>query len=107
MRRIESRVPEGAYAPGEQIKRNPGVVCLWTTREYKTFRDGKGGILFTVGDPFHIEWFCRGRSATRNEVMESIRTGYPILQQIAVEEGDEAVVDLQTAYKRALEYVPK
>jgi hypothetical protein len=68
---------------GEMIRRNPGVTLLWTTRGYAPFGDGRGGVLFRVGDPDSVEWYREGRPATRAEVEESIRTGLPILEAMA------------------------
>jgi hypothetical protein len=73
---------------GEMIKRNPGVTLLWTTRGYRVFGDGKGGALFRLGDPTGLEWFCEGRPATRAEVAESVRTGLPILEDMAQRQDD-------------------
>lgn len=68
---------------GVMIERNPGVTLLWTTRGYSPFGDGNGGVLFRIGDPEAVEWFREGRAATREEVEESVRTGLPILADIA------------------------
>lgn len=71
--------PEG---PGIMIKRNPGVTCLWTCRDYRYFKDN-GGLLFKIGEPTDVEWWSQGRAATRAEVEESVRTGLPRLQELA------------------------
>jgi hypothetical protein len=69
--------------PGHMIRRNPGASLLWTTREYTLFGDGRGGVLFHFGEPRSVEWFYEGRPATREEVEESVRTGLPILEDLA------------------------
>jgi hypothetical protein len=82
-RREEGLDALGAELPaGHMIKRNPGVSLLWTTRSYRPFRDGSGGILFRVGEPSQVEWFAEGRLATRAEVEESVRTGLPALEEL-------------------------
>ena len=70
-------------ADGHMITRNPGVTLLWTTLSYSLFGDGAGGTLFRMGEPTALEWFCEGRAATRAEVAESVRTGLPILEEMA------------------------
>ena len=71
---------------GVMITRNPGVTLLWITRSYRIVSDGKGGALFEVGDPERVEWYSQGRPATREEVEESVRTGLPLLLEIASQE---------------------
>jgi hypothetical protein len=75
---------------GHGIKRNPGVTMLWHTREYDVFDTGKafhgkpsGEYLITMGEPESIEWLCCGRFATREEVIESIESGLPNLENVA------------------------
>jgi len=66
---------------GEMITRNPGVCALWAMKNYSMFRDGKGGVLFKVGEPLWVKWYALGKSATRAQVMKSIETGIPFLQE--------------------------
>lgn len=90
MRRNEVGLPEETQAAaGYGIKRNPGACCIWTTRDFKIIREGDG-ILFRLGDPEQVLWFANGRTATRAEVDESIRTGLPFLEKLAEEDGPEA-----------------
>lgn len=79
-KRREAGLPEGLTSSGEPIRRNPGVVCVWTTVSFKPYRDGRGGVLFEIGEPEHTEWFCEGRPATRAEVDESIISGLHLLR---------------------------
>jgi hypothetical protein len=89
MRRNVDDMPEGHWAPGVSITRNPGVTALWVTRSYTTFRaeDGGGtgtpGELITVGEPERVEWWAEGRAATRAEVLASIDSGLPLLREQA------------------------
>ena len=64
------------------IERNPGVTLLYTTRVYHPFKD-RGGLLFELGEPTAVEWYREGRRATREEVLESVGTGLPILEDLA------------------------
>ena len=83
MRRNEADLPEvHVKAAGEPLKRNPGCCCLWITDSYKPFKPdrGNGGWLFHLGKPSRLEFYAEGRAATREEVVESVRTGLPLLQ---------------------------
>ncbi len=71
---------------GHMIRRNPGVTLLWTTRSYNLFSDGRGGTLFRLGDHVSLEWYREGRAATREEVAESVRTGLPVLEALAMQQ---------------------
>jgi hypothetical protein len=106
MRRNEKDLPEHSDAAGFGLKRNPGAVCVWVTRSYKTFRPHAGapGLLFKIGEPEETLWFANGRSATRAEVMESIESGLPLLR--AEQEGAGAVIALQSAVRQAMTLVP-
>jgi len=87
MVRNEKDMPEGHWAPGLTITRNPGVTALWVTRTYKTFDSAEAGLgrgeLIRVGDPERVEWWAQGRAATREEVKASIDSGLPILRATA------------------------
>jgi hypothetical protein len=102
MRRNEKDMPEGDVA-GIGIPRNPGVTLLWTTLSYKVYRASGGpGILIRVGDPVKWEYFREGRYAYHDEILESMKTGLPILMKEAVKEGPEAVAELDQQYRNAI-----
>ncbi|HEY1249084.1 MAG TPA: hypothetical protein VGE97_08865 [Nitrososphaera sp.] len=106
MRRNEKDMPIDARNPaGEMIRRNPGVICLWITKKYTMIKDGDG-YLFRIGDPTRTLWFAEGRPATREEIMHSIDTGYPILMKMAESEGDKAINQLERQKREAMQYVP-
>jgi hypothetical protein len=94
-------------APGEAILRNPGAVALWGCRRFETFGDGKGGTMISVGPAEWVTWWCEGRTATREEVMASIDSGYPLLMNMARQEGFRAVQALEKMRKAAEFYLPK
>lgn len=100
-RGVESFTP----AAGHGIRRNPGVTCLWVTREWRPFRAGNG-VLFTFGDPTHIEFVREGRTATRAEIEHSIETGIPYLQELADAEGQPAVAALKRMRAKFEKYLP-
>lgn len=91
---------------GHAIKRNPGVALLWTTDQWTTFSDGDGGILIRIGEPTETEWFSHGRTATRAEVLESVRTGLPFLEEPARSQGASAVRALEQMKQDAERFYP-
>jgi hypothetical protein len=101
----EHRVP----APGEHLDRNPGGMALWVTPTYKLFRPQMGnqtGMLITVGEPTAVHWYREGRPATRDEVIELLASGMPILQEKAERDGPDAVAALAMYAERVKLYLP-
>jgi hypothetical protein len=115
MRRLDdSDLPKEHGTAGISLARNPGVVCLWTTRHYRaTWVKGnpaigsRDGVLISMGAPDHVEWYREGREATKTEVEESITSGMPFLERMAVAEGGAAVKELMQLHARALTYLPR
>ena len=109
-RRREIRHVETTEAAGTMIRRNPGVVLVWVTSGTVQVRqlppEYGGGVLFDIGAPTAVEWWAEGRPATRAEVEESIRTGLPLLEESAREDGPEALDELERMHQRALRYLP-
>lgn len=108
MQRREHGVEQARNPGGVMIRRNPGVTLVWTSRDWSTFPDGDGGRLIDVGTAHRVEWFARGRDATRDEVLASIESGLPILREMA--EADpkpqRALAALERQLAAALELVP-
>ncbi len=107
--RREGGLPKDAEeGAGEMIRRNPGVILVWITKSFKPERDPlKGGFIFRVGPPEELVWLREGRTATRAEVLESFRTGLPVLREAAEQDGAEAVKELGRMYDTALKLIPK
>lgn len=84
VKRNDKNMPaESRPAAGEHIDRQPGVIALWFTKNYHlTPADGGSGFLFQVGDPIEVRWYREGRKATREEIMESIESGFPLLEEM-------------------------
>ena len=108
MKRRESHMPEGASydMPGLAILRNPGVALVWVTDSYSVTGDGAGGTLFEVGEPLTLEWYCEGRTATRQEVLQSIESVLPSLRGPANREGPLAAFKLDVMVAKGLELLP-
>ena len=68
---------------GVAIMRNPGVALVWVTRTFtvELAPMGEEGLLWRFGEPTSLHWYCQGRDATRAEVLASIETGLPTLQE--------------------------
>lgn len=105
MVRREIKDKETVEVPGLMIERNPGVTAVWKTRlgRWNPFR-APNGVLFHIGEPVGVEWFTQGRKATDEEITHSIDTGYPLLLEIAEQEGPEAVADLEHLRSLAMPY---
>jgi hypothetical protein len=87
------------------LDRNPGVAMVWMTRSYRVHKD-EDGVLFRIGEPDEVLFFCEGRPATRAEVMHSIDTGLPALREVAALQGNEALTQLADMYAEAIALVP-
>lgn len=99
MTRRENDLPPGGEAiGGVSIPRNPGVTLLWITKDYRVFRDGKGGFLIRMGEPERVEWWALGKPATRQQVEESVAGGLPSLEAMARTE-DGAMEELRAMTK--------
>lgn len=104
-RREEGLPPLQEMSSGVAIERNPGVTLLWTTRAYKIFDDGNGGVLINIGDPVGIEWWAEGKPATREQVEMSIETGLPNLVKMAETEAG-AINELNRMVKAFRVHLP-
>ncbi len=66
------------------LTRNPGVAMVYNTRSFEAFKNPRSRqVLITMGPPESVEWYAEGRTATREEVLESIAGGLPSLEAIA------------------------
>jgi hypothetical protein len=93
--------------PGIMIEHNPGATLIWITKSFEPIRaDGGRGVLFQIGEPIEVAWFCEGRTATRAEVDAAIAKGLPLLRKAAASEGADAVADLDLYIKRAEKLLP-
>jgi hypothetical protein len=106
MRRDSGLPKDRTDAPGHHLTRNPGVALVWVTLTYKAF-PAPGGALFRIGEPEQTFWYAEGRSATREEVLESVQSGLPSLYDLAHREGEAAVMELDTAVARATRHFPR
>lgn len=108
-RRRSAGMPEGTgdgqSQPGEPILRNPGVALVYVTTGYRVLHLEDGEALFAMFPPTEVRWYAEGRPATREEVIESLRTGLPALQAAASSSAIE-IAALANHIKAAMKLVP-
>lgn len=94
-KRREANLPTGISAPaGIGIKRNPGTIVMWESRNYKPRRTPEG-LLFNIGDPASAPlWWTEGRRASREEAIAAFEQSCETLSTVAAydaaAEGSEA-----------------
>jgi hypothetical protein len=99
-------------SPGVMVERNPGVMLLWYTRRHSLLTvhnrpPAVDGILFQLGRPFKLQWFCRGQPATREEILASMESGLPLLRETAEkQDGPEGMARLETQITEAYRLIP-
>lgn len=105
-RNDEELKAQGATMSGIGLSRNPGVALLWTARDFQVWHPRQNETLIRVGDPDSWEWWCEGRAATQGEIVRSIETGVPLLEEVARQQagGLEA---LHRQVKEFERFVPK
>jgi hypothetical protein len=102
----EAGLPAGVVSPpGHAIFRQPGVALIWITETYKLIAVD-GDYLIRFGEPTETLWFREGRPATRAEVLTSIDSGCPTLQNAAIAEGRAAVARFERDKAAALQFLP-
>ncbi len=94
MDRRENDLPENTRCAGFMIRRNPGAMLLWITRDYRIVGDGNGGVLFRLPSPMELVPYSSGRRATLEELQEAFDSGLPILENTAREDGPRAMAAL-------------
>lgn len=103
--RRRDNVPEQTREPaGCMIRRNPGVALVWVCKGYEIIPDDQGRPLFRIGDPTATHWLKEGREATREECLESIESGIPLLAEQAQSKAELA--ELERMKQAAMVYLP-
>jgi len=104
--RRDTLIPDGTEEPaGVFLKRNPGVTALWTTTSFRRKRVDNG-VLFEIGEPTEVLWYSQARRATRNEILESIDSGMPLLRDLATRDGPLAQAQLGYQYRQMIPLLP-
>ena len=89
---------------GDMIARNPGVIALWES-PFTRFKVHNGWLI-RLGEPTRVDWWTKGRLATRAETLDAIDAGYPSLLEAAHRDGPEGLEELERFRLRALNYLP-
>ena len=104
-RRNEAGLEDIPHAvAGEMIARNPGAIALWES-SYRPFNAGNGWLIH-LSEPTRVDWWARGRQATREEIEESIATGYPELMAKARLDEPESIAELERLRADAMRFLP-
>ena len=106
IRRVDDVIgADMSHVAGFALTRNPGVTMLWTCNNYSVFRDQKNRPLLQMGEPSSVEWYSRGKPATREEVLASIESGMPALAAIAQQQ-DGAIAYLLECRQKFERHIP-
>jgi hypothetical protein len=107
--RRENALPESGFVDEASIARNPGVTALYSTRNVEVYRRSRemGRFLLFLSDPEEVQWYAKGRKATRYEVLASIQSGYNLLLAEAEKEGKEALFSLFQSTERVFPILPR
>ncbi|MFZ4767194.1 MAG: hypothetical protein ACOYMN_19750 [Roseimicrobium sp.] len=93
MKRREDAMTEAAAenVAGLGLRRNPGVCAVWVVSApgYRIFADHQNRPLFEIAQPERVLWYAEGRAASLDEVLESVRTGEPLLRAACEKEATE------------------
>ena len=71
-----------------------GCSCLWETNAYRVFTDLEGRITIDIGEASGATFWCDGRKASQEQVLESVRNSIGKLQAEAIGNGPMAMVEL-------------
>ena len=105
MRRLPSDdLKDEVHVAGVSIPRNPGVTCLYETREARPF-DGNGWLI-RLSKPDRVDWWKEGRQATREEILDSLESGLPTLAELARQQGRDAMAELSRLTLEAYKLIP-
>jgi len=95
-----SRLPEA-------LDGNPGCCAVYVTNEsWPYIVPGTRDWLIRLGEPERIEWYARGRPASRDEVEAALAARLPLLAKIAEEQGPRAIDALAQMVEEARAYFP-
>lgn len=95
MKRSPRPHAEKTTIAGTMIERNPGVTALAVTDAPVATIKVPGGFLVSLPTDWALLQFWREkRMATRAEILESVTTGLPALEESAAAEGPDAMIEL-------------
>lgn len=94
--------------PVHALPGNPGACAIWTTKTFRPYRAGpdQNDWLIRLGEPTSVLWFCEGKPATREQIMDSINGRIHFLEEAAAQDGSEGKAALAQYVDRAMKYLP-
>jgi hypothetical protein len=104
VRREDEDLMAKSHEKGVMIMRNPEVTLLWVTKIWHVHLDQNRSPMIRLGDPEALSFWKEQRAATRDEILESLRTGMPNLLKYATDPTELRV--LNRAYDRMLALLP-
>lgn len=104
----DANLATAATKPVGAIDGNPGVTCIWGTKDFRPYTAGpqSNDWLIRLGDPVEVSWWAEGRPATRAQVEESFARRLPVLTKLAREGGPTHELQLQYMVERATATFP-
>lgn len=99
-------MPDKIQVHPNNLMRNPGVAMVWVTRSYRVNQNPETfDVVCEIGEPVEVLFFAEGRKATKAEIMDSIDSGFPKLQEAAAVDGENAVRLVFSRYKETKKMV--
>lgn len=104
----EAGLPEEKMMPTGALPWNPGACAIWITESYRPYRAGKGPSdwLIAVGPPVEVLWYCEGKPATRQQILDCFDKRLFLLHDVAKQEGPAAENALKKMVDKTMELLP-
>jgi len=106
----DSNLPAETQATPGMVTHNPTACALYTTRSWyvRHVTDGAGarGALIRLGPPEAVQFWHRGRPASRAETLAALNKGLDVLRKAAEEQGEEALGELLAHVQDVEQYLP-
>jgi hypothetical protein len=111
MRRNEKDLPPARIDPaGIHITRNPGACAVYIAAWFTPMQldPMSAQMLFSMGEPRRVEWFCEGREASRDQVERAIYEGLPALVKACAQDDDveASLAELARCVERTRDLIP-
>ncbi len=101
-----ANLPPGSEMLPEMLDGNPGAQCLWIATDFKTYKVDLHNWLIRIGDPVQTSWWCEGKPATRQQIIDCFDKRLPLLRDMAVAESKEAEAALNRMVRETMKLLP-
>jgi hypothetical protein len=99
--------PEGGKILAGALPGNPGACAIYVCTDFKPYQvPGSGDWLIRLGEPSAVSWWSEGKPASRERALEAIQSRLHFLEDIAREEGPEAMYHLGRLVGEACKFLP-